>query len=757
MAGSTEQEQIKSNQLLEKVERSTTETAVAMNSLIEAVKQPSEYEKVAEGIADETKKIHETSGKHDKDRAKADDKFHKDFTSYAKDSTTSDKTQAVHNKFIQDTEKRKEGLAKMAFAFQQRAAKLATRGLDKSWDWTKGKVQGVTKAVGGFFENLMKLLALLGLWFALSWLKGKDLKALWDKFLKVIEDWKNILPEWIKNLTVPEFITTGLASLAAAWLLWKGSLKLAADGLSAVGNGLKRWFGIDAPFTKKLSEIDLKIAKLTKQKAALQRSIKYATSLDEASELSKKLKLTNEALDLAKAEKTAVTRAKTLAQALADEGDLAKKLKDANLELAKATKNEAAAQKAFNLGKDLAPDSPLAKKLAAASDELAKATKQASVAEEAARLARETARAAKKAAEVAQANARPPTIPPKPKPVWNMRAQRWTLPGRGFISEAEAVALGAPPRKPPPVKPPPKGVAGLKDLDLGGGFWSQIKASMGLSQEGNAFRELMEKMGTGLKNMAAGIPNAPVIKQFMSVLRHPATQAAFNFLNIADFTKGALSADADMNKVAAAEGSLMDSWTTQMVKAGEMLSGYIRGEEADFAWSNYLEKRASEMTGTITNRWMEQMKDEAGNLMWETDPTTGLPLLDAEGKQIPITAGIGDMRTSSKGMSGYDAIMKNFSSADLANKNPLAWMSFLMQTVGGTRFKTDPITKEVTAHETEGGLINETKQGIDDLVGLMKAYFMQQEKEMRLVAPVTNNHLGWSSLANDPHGLKDSN
>ena len=144
MAGSTEQEQIKSNQLLEKVERSTTETAVAMNSLIEAVKQPSEYEKVAEGIADETKKIHETSEKHDKDRAKADDKFHKDFTSYAKDSTTSDKTQAVHNKFIQDTEKRKEGLAKMAFAFQQRAAKLATRGLDKSWDWTKGKVQGVT-------------------------------------------------------------------------------------------------------------------------------------------------------------------------------------------------------------------------------------------------------------------------------------------------------------------------------------------------------------------------------------------------------------------------------------------------------------------------------------------------------------------------------------------------------------------------------------------------------------------------------------
>ena len=55
MAGSTEQEQIKSNQLLEKVERSTTETAVAMNSLIEAVKQPSEHDQAVGDLLETTK------------------------------------------------------------------------------------------------------------------------------------------------------------------------------------------------------------------------------------------------------------------------------------------------------------------------------------------------------------------------------------------------------------------------------------------------------------------------------------------------------------------------------------------------------------------------------------------------------------------------------------------------------------------------------------------------------------------------------
>ena len=47
MAGATEQEQQKTNQLLEKVEQRTTESTGKLDALIEAVKQPSEYEKAA--------------------------------------------------------------------------------------------------------------------------------------------------------------------------------------------------------------------------------------------------------------------------------------------------------------------------------------------------------------------------------------------------------------------------------------------------------------------------------------------------------------------------------------------------------------------------------------------------------------------------------------------------------------------------------------------------------------------------------------
>ena len=743
MAGSTEQEQIKSNQLLEKVERSTTETAVAMNSLIDAVKQPSEYEKIAEGIADETKKLHETAEKHDKDRAKADDKFHKDFTSYAKDSTDSDKSQAVHNKFIQDTEKRKEGLAKMAFAFQQRAAKLATRGLDKSWDWTKDKVKGVTKAVGGFLENLMKLLGLLGLYFALSWLKGKDLKKLWDNFLKTIEDWKNILPEWTKNMTVPDWLRTSFLALGAAWAAWKGALKLAASGLSAVGNGLQRWFGIDAPFTKKLADLDLKVAKLTKQKAALQRSIKYATSLDEASELSKKLKLTNDALDLAKAEKTAVTRAQTLAHALSDEADLAKKLRDANLELAKTTKAEAAAQRAFNLGKDLAPDSPLAKKLAAASEELAKATKAAGVAEEAARLARETAKAAQKAADTANAAARPPGAPSKPKVgkpyqkqmrVGRTNMMRWWVEIDGkqvMISADQAQELGA------DITKTAKGLSGLKNLDVGGGgLWAEIKAMAGMSQEGNTFREGMEKLSNWIKNTAMSIPgaaaNAPGIKQTLKLLGR--LNPAFQAINVAEFGKGAMSAEKGMSAEAAGVGSVFDSWFTQIVKLGERFSPFT--DKADFTWSNAMERYFSEYFGTILNRWGEGLVDSAGNPIWERD-ALGNILKDAEGKNIQKTAGITEQITKSIGMSGFDAIFKHGIPTSMIN--PKAIFETYLAGVEGKRFKTNLATGERTLVQTDDDSL---VKSFEELGALMKAFILsagqgQQQINTHLVNPTT--------------------
>ena len=104
----------------------------------------------------------------------------------------------------------------MSFSFTQRAAKLATRAGKGVLDWGKDKVKTVTRAVGSFFENLLKLLALLGLFLALSWLKGKDLKKMFDAFMKkvkqIMDEW---IPQWIKDLSFGEAMSGAVGTLIA--------------------------------------------------------------------------------------------------------------------------------------------------------------------------------------------------------------------------------------------------------------------------------------------------------------------------------------------------------------------------------------------------------------------------------------------------------------------------------------------------------------------------------------------------------------
>ena len=261
MAEPTEQEQIKQTQLLEKVEKSSSTASGKLDKVIAGLKSGeqeslltdikeqgeekiksdkkaavkdqklkselhNEQLRAIDNAAKEEQKLKEEhhskqitaiTGLKDRgeqeslltdikeqgeDKVESDEKLQETVEDFAKDSSEADKKQEAQNQFIKDQEKRKEGLAKMAFAFQQRAAKLATRIGKDAWAFGKGKINTVTRAVGSFFDNLMKLLMLLGLWFALSWLKGKDLTKLWEAFVNKLKEWADILPDWVKNLNI---------------------------------------------------------------------------------------------------------------------------------------------------------------------------------------------------------------------------------------------------------------------------------------------------------------------------------------------------------------------------------------------------------------------------------------------------------------------------------------------------------------------------------------------------------------------------
>ena len=85
---------------------------------------------------------------------------------------------------MEDTENKKEGIAKAALADQKRKDKLLTRAAKGAWDWTKDKASGIAKSTMGFMATVGKLMLLVAAYFLLQWLKGKDLKKWWDRVME---------------------------------------------------------------------------------------------------------------------------------------------------------------------------------------------------------------------------------------------------------------------------------------------------------------------------------------------------------------------------------------------------------------------------------------------------------------------------------------------------------------------------------------------------------------------------------------------
>ena len=144
-------------------------------------------------------------------------------------SETADETSSYQD-IMQGVEKRKADLAKTALADTKRSDKLSTRAAAGAWNWVKGKGKAVGKMAGSFFDNLLKLLGLLALWFALTWLKGKDLKKIFEDFKdyvqEIIDDY---IPQWMQDLSPLEALGVAIggavAAVVAAWAAWKLGVK----------------------------------------------------------------------------------------------------------------------------------------------------------------------------------------------------------------------------------------------------------------------------------------------------------------------------------------------------------------------------------------------------------------------------------------------------------------------------------------------------------------------------------------------------
>jgi len=411
MAEPTEQEQIKQTQVLEKVAKSTSESTGKLDKVIASLKEESiekdllkdikeqgeDKVKLDKSSATENIKFHDKQEKFQKEKTAKDEKSAKKeeksldtLTVIKEESADADKKQQVQNQFVKDQEKKKESLAKMSFGFTQRAAKLATRAGKGALDWGKDKVKTVTRAVGSFFENLLKLLALAGIWLALSWLKGKNLKKMFDSFMKkvneIIDDW---IPQWIQDLSFGQAMGVAVAALVGGWLLLKGAIATAGWALRRTGARMTESLGTKSALSKQLISMQTKLDKLTAEKNAIKRTRKMATSLEAKSVLDKQLERTNKKIGELETninkKTSAMHGAESFADNLKNKSIIDKQLHKANKELSRASAKSSAIAESVKWSKNLNMNSKLGKQLMTANIELEKAIAEQKASEQAQR------------------------------------------------------------------------------------------------------------------------------------------------------------------------------------------------------------------------------------------------------------------------------------------------------------------------------------------------------------------------------------
>ena len=359
MAEPTEQEQLKTNQHLTKIENAASETSGKIDELISAVKQPATYET---DLLKEIKDQGEEQAQTDKKTLKSQKAFHEDVKELTKNSAT----EKDHNKFMEVMEKKKVGLQEIALKDKKRDDKLKTREDSKMGKWVEKKWDGFKKATGDWLGTVGKLLALIGAWFALNWLKGKDLKKMWEDFLKWAEDFLKDLKEMGDKLK-DMGLGTVIGGIVAAYAAWKLAVLAGTKLFTTSTETTKGEIGKEGKLTKQITKLNTQLEELRTKQNAIKRAQKMVTSLEAKSALSEQLRVTNEKITALEAEieakTTAANRASNLADNLSDKGKISKELKKANKALAKATAKNNAIAESIKWSKNFDMDSKMGKQL----------------------------------------------------------------------------------------------------------------------------------------------------------------------------------------------------------------------------------------------------------------------------------------------------------------------------------------------------------------------------------------------------------
>ena len=359
MAEPTEQEQLKTNQHLTKIENAASETSGKIDELISAVKQPATYET---DLLKEIKDQGEEQAQTDKKTLKSQKAFHEDVKELTKNSAT----EKDHNKFMEVMEKKKVGLQEIALKDKKRDDKLKTREDSKMGKWVEKKWDGFKKATGDWLGTVGKLLALIGAWFALNWLKGKDLKKMWEDFLKWAEDFLKDLKEMGDKLK-DMGLGTVIGGIVAAYAAWKLAVLAGTKLFTTSTETTKGEIGKEGKLTKQITKLNTQLEELRTKQNAIKRAQKMVTSLEAKSALSEQLRVTNEKITALEAEieakTTAMNRASNLADNLSEKGKISKELKKANKALAKATAKNNAIAESLKWSKNFDIDSKLGKQL----------------------------------------------------------------------------------------------------------------------------------------------------------------------------------------------------------------------------------------------------------------------------------------------------------------------------------------------------------------------------------------------------------
>ena len=402
---------------------------------------------------------------------------------------TADQT-ASFQEIMKGVEKRKADLAKTALADQKRKDKLSTRAAKGAWDWAKGKGSAVVKATGNFFDNILKLIALLLTFFALSWLKGKNLKKMFEDFKKkvqqFIDDW---IPQWIQDLDWGWQLGLAIGGLWGAWWALKKSLVKGGAGLAKLAKGMVRGMGVKSALMTQLDDVVKQIDNLAAQRNILKGLHDLETDVGKKSKLATQIDDVEIKMKALTDQENALKRSLKIDTALNMDSSLAAQIDEADAKIAKLTadKNNIM-KKTKTLAGKLDPNSKLGQQLKITIKSIEELEKQRNVL----KLTQEANKAAMADLKNQQADAAAKSKTGKPYQKQMGRTKRWWVEIDGkqvMISDDVAASMGANVKgKTTPTKPattttaagPPGTVADdvpVKAPSFLGNLWNTVKNS----------------------------------------------------------------------------------------------------------------------------------------------------------------------------------------------------------------------------------------------------------------------------------------